>query len=52
MTPTRNRARQNLCNAISACFAAAMLIATPAPSHAGEDDDRGEDKQQQVAEYL
>ena len=36
MTPTRNRARQNLCKAISACFTAAMLIATPAPSHAGD----------------
>ena len=36
MTPTRNRARQNLCKAISACFTAAMLIAAPAPSHAGD----------------
>ena len=36
MTPTRNCARQNLCKAISACFTAAMLIAAPASSHAGE----------------
>ena len=30
MTPTRGRARQHLSRAISACFAAAMLIAAPA----------------------
>ena len=36
MTPTRNRARQNFCKAISACFTAAMLIAAPAPSRAGD----------------
>src|SRR6185312_12397141 len=36
MTPTRHRARQHLCNTISACFAAALLIAAPAPSHAGD----------------
>ena len=36
MTPTRTRARQTLPQAISACFTAAMLIATPAPSHAGD----------------
>ena len=36
MTPTRNRARQNLCKAISACFTAAMLVAAPASSFAGD----------------
>ena len=36
MTPTRIRARQNLCNAISACFTAAMLVAAPASSQAGD----------------
>ena len=36
MTPTRNRARQNLCQAFSACFILVMLSAAPAPSHAGD----------------
>src|SRR5256886_3337315 len=36
MTPTRSRARQNPRKAISACFTAAMLVAAPASSHAGD----------------
>ena len=36
MTPRQNRARQNLCKAISACFTAAMLVAAPASSYAGD----------------
>ena len=36
MTPTRNRARQHLFTAISACFTVAMLIAAPAASQAGD----------------
>jgi hypothetical protein len=36
MTPTREPARQNLCKAISACFAAAMLVAAPASSRGGD----------------
>src|SRR4029453_12672038 len=36
MPPTRNRARQNLCQAFSACFILVMLSAAPAPSHAGD----------------
>ena len=36
MTPTRNRARQNLSKAIAACFTAAMLMATFSLARAGE----------------
>ena len=36
MKPTCTRARLTLSRTIAACFTAAMLIATPAPSHAGD----------------
>ena len=36
MTPMHNRARQNLCKAISACFAVAVLVAAPASSRAAD----------------